>query len=186
MAVKIGYMRVSTVGQNLDRQEDIMAKLGVDQLFSEKLSGKNTDRPQLQAMLDFVRVGDTLVVESISRLARSTRDLLNIVDVLNQKKVSFVSQKEAFDTSTPQGKFVLTIFAGLAELERENILQRQKEGIEAAKVRGANFGRPKLQKPDGFDVVAAKVESGEITATEAMQKLGLKKTSFYKLLKTKE
>ena len=124
--MKVGYVRVSTAGQNTARQEVIMEQLGVEKVFIDKMSGKNTDRPQLKEMLAFVREGDTLVIESFSRLARSTKDLLEIVEELEKKNVKFVSQKENIDTSTPNGKFMLTLFAALAQLERETLLARQK------------------------------------------------------------
>ena len=130
----IAYIRVSTKEQNTGRQhEDFTAKgIVLNKVFEEKLSGKNTDRPQLQAMLAYLREGDTLYVESFSRFARSARDFLNIVNTLNEKGVSFVSLKENIDTTTPNGKFMLTVFAGLYELERDNILERQREGIDLA------------------------------------------------------
>ena len=116
---KIGYIRVSTEHQETARQQEIMDSYQVDRIFSEKLSGANADRPQLKAMLDYVREGDTLYVESISRLGRSTRDLLNIIDTLTDKGVTLVSHKENIDTDTPTGKFMLTVFAALSQLERE-------------------------------------------------------------------
>ena len=131
--MKVGYVRASTEDQNTIRQEKIMAELGVEKVYIEKVSGKSREgRPELEAMLNFVREGDVVVVESISRFARSTKDLLNLVEELAEKGVEFVSQKEAIDTQTPQGKFMLTVFGAMAELEREQILQRQKEGIAAA------------------------------------------------------
>jgi len=130
---KIGYIRVSTEHQEAARQQEIMGDYQVDRIFSEKLSGANTDRPQLKAMLDYVREGDTLFIESISRLGRSTKDLLNIIDALTEKGVSLISHKENIDTDTPAGKFMLTVFAALSQLEREQLKQRQREGIEIAK-----------------------------------------------------
>ena len=115
---KIGYIRVSTKHQETARQEAIMKQYQVERVFAEKMSGKNANRPELKAMLDYVREGDTLYIESISRLGRSTRDLLNIIDVLQRKGVTLVSSKENIDTNTPQGRFVLSIFAALSELER--------------------------------------------------------------------
>ena len=105
---KIGYIRVSTEHQETARQQEIMCSYQVDRIFSEKLSGANTDRPQLRAMLDYVREGDTLYIESISRLGRSTKDLLNIIDTLTDKGVTLISHKEKIDTDTPAGKFMLT------------------------------------------------------------------------------
>ena len=102
---KIGYIRVSTEHQETARQQEIMCSYQVDRIFSEKLSGANTDRPQLRAMLDYVREGDTLYIESISRLGRSTKDLLNIIDTLTDKGVTLISHKEKIDTDTPQGKY---------------------------------------------------------------------------------
>ena len=136
--MKIGYIRVSTAEQNTARQEVLMQELGVDMVFIDRASGKNAQRPELARMLEFVRKGDTVVVEAISRFARNTRDLLELVERLTAKGVEFVSRKEAIDTTTPSGKFMLTIFGAVAELEREYILQRQKEGIAIAKANGVN------------------------------------------------
>ena len=130
---KIGYIRVSTEYQETARQQKIMCDYQVDRIFSEKLLGASADRLQLKAMLDYVREGDTLYVESISRLGRSTKDLLNIIDTLKEKEVTLVSHKEKIDTDTPTGKFMLTVFAALSQLEREQLKFRQLEGIEIAK-----------------------------------------------------
>ena len=116
--MKIGYIRVSTAEQNTARQEVLMAELGVDMVFIDRASGKNAHRPELARMLEFIRQGDTVVVEAISRFARNTRDLLELVERLTAKGVEFVSRKEAIDTTTPSGKFMLTIFGAVAELER--------------------------------------------------------------------
>ena len=129
----IGYIRISTTDQNTARQEVLMKELGAEQVFIDRMSGKNTDRPELKRMMSFVREGDTVIVESISRFARNTKDLLELVERLTKKRVEFVSKKEAIDTSTPTGKFMLTVFGAVAELEREYILQRQREGIAIAK-----------------------------------------------------
>ena len=128
----IGYVRVSTEEQNPARQQALLRELGVDEIFLDKASGKNTDRPELKRMLAYVRKGDTVIVESISRFARNTRDLLELIEQLTAKEVEFVSKKEAIDTTTPTGKFMLTVFAAVAELERDYILQRQREGIALA------------------------------------------------------
>ena len=138
--MKIGYIRVSTQEQNTIRQEILMERLGVDELYIDRASGKNAQRPELQKMMEYVRRGDTVIVESISRFARNTRDLLELVERLAGKGVEFISQKEAIDTTTPTGKFMLTVFGAVAELEREYILQRQREGIAAAKSQGRYKG----------------------------------------------
>ena len=148
--MKIGYVRVSTEEQNTARQEIMLRELGVDELFIDKASGKNADRPELRRMMEYVRRGDTVIVESISRFARNTRDLLDLVERLTEKQVEFVSRKEAIDTTTPTGKFMLTVFAAVAELEREYILQRQREGIAIARTQGKYRGRPAKDYPN-FD-----------------------------------
>lgn len=180
--MKIGYVRVSTEEQNTARQEIMLRELGVDELFVDRASGKNADRPELNRMMNFVRRGDTVIVESISRFARNTRDLLDLVERLTEKQVEFVSRKEAIDTTTPTGKFMLTVFAAVAELEREYILQRQREGIAIAKAQGKYRGRPPKVYPD-FERIAARWQKGEITAVQAMKQLGMSKTRFYERVK---
>ena len=159
-----------------------MQKLGVDEVFIDKLSGKNTDRPELKRMLAYVRRGDTVIVESISRFARNTRDLLDLIETLSAKEVAFVSQKEAIDTTTPTGKFMLTVFGAVAELEREYILQRQREGIAVAKANGVYKGRKPIVRPN-FDAVVAQWRCGNITAVEAMRRLDMKPSTFYRKVK---
>ena len=113
-----------------------MEEQKVEKIFTDKASGKNTERENFKTMMAFIRVGDTVIVETISRIARNTRDLLTIVATLTEKDVEFVSLKESIDTTTPHGRFMLTVFGALAELERESILERQREGIEIAKDEG--------------------------------------------------
>ena len=146
--MKIEYIRVSTQEQNTMRQEVLMESLGVDEVYIDRMSGKNTNRPELQKMMEYVRKGDTVIVESISRFARNTRDLLELVEQLTAKGVEFVSRKEAIDTTTPTGKFMLTVFGAVAELEREYILQRQREGIAIAKEQGKYKGRRPIEAPE--------------------------------------
>lgn len=178
---KIGYIRVSSIGQETARQDQLMREMGVDKIFSEKLSGKTTDRSELQKMLQYVREDDILYVESISRLSRSIRDLLKIVDTLQNKGVKIVSCKESLDTGTPQGRFVLSIFAALAELEREQTLQRQKEGIEIAKAAGVYKGK-QFQRIDEeqFQKLYRKWQDKEITAAEFGRRTGLPPSSLYR------
>ena len=168
--MKIGYIRVSTQEQNTMRQEVLMQELGVDEVYIDRLSGKNTDRPELKKMMDYVRKGDTVIVESISRFARNTRDLLVLIEKLTEKGVEFVSRKEAIDTTTPTGKFMLTVFGAVAELEREYILQRHREGIAIAKAQGKYTGRKPIERSN-FDAVGKLWRAGTISAAEAMRRL---------------
>jgi len=179
LIMKIGYVRVSTTEQNTARQEIMMQELGVDEVFIDKLSGKNTDRPELKKMMEYVRKGDTVIVESISRFARNTRDLLELIEKLNEKGVEFVSKKESIDTTTPTGKFMLTIFGAVSELEREYLLQRQTEGIAIAKEQGRYKGRKKIEN-DKFEKVYTDWKAGSITAVRAMELLGMKRNTFYR------
>ena len=180
--MKIGYIRISTADQNTARQELLMEQLGVDEVYIDRISGKNTNRPELQKMMEYVRRGDTVIVESISRFARNTRDLLELVEQLSVKGVEFVSKKEAIDTTTPTGKFMLTVFGAVAELEREYILQRQREGIAIAKDNGIYKGRKPIQPPE-LEKVMVKWRRGEITAAEAMRQMGMSKSTFYRRAK---
>ena len=177
--MKIGYVRVSTKEQNTTRQEEIMKSLGVNKVYIDKMSGKDTKRPALQEMMNFVREGDSVVVESISRFARNTKDLLELTEQLNSKHVQFISQKENIDTNTPAGKFMLTIFGAVAELEREYIRQRQREGIEIAKQQKKYKGRPAKQL-DAFDEIYQQWKSGNITATFASMQLNISRSTFYR------
>ncbi len=182
--MRVGYVRCSTIEQNEARQLKMMEEQKVERIFIDKASGKNTDRQAFKEMMAFVRVGDTVIVESISRIARNTRDLLSIVSELTEKQVEFVSLKESIDTTTPQGRFMLTVFAALAELERENILERQREGIEIAKSEGKYTGRKPLDVDEAhFKKVCSRWRAGEITATAAMKEVGLKPNTFYRRVK---
>ena len=180
--MRVFYVRCSTIEQNEARQLKMAEEQNAEKVFVDKASGKNTNRAAFKEMMAFVRAGDTVVVESISRIARNTRDLLSIVSELTEKGVEFVSLKENIDTTTPQGRFMLTVFGALAELERENILERQREGIEIAKSEGKYKGR----KPIDYDeaqmkALCKKWRAGEITA--AMKELGLKPNTFYRRVK---
>ena len=177
--MKIGYVRVSTKEQNTARQEELMKLLEVDRVYIDKMSGKDMERPFLQEMMNFVREGDSVVVESISRFARNTKDLLELTEQLSNKHVQFISQKENIDTNTPAGKFMLTIFGAVAELEREYIRQRQREGIEIAKQQKKYKGRPAKQL-DTFDEIYQQWKSGNITATFASEQLNVSRSTFYR------
>ncbi len=183
--MKVAYERVSTTQQSTLRQEMMLQEHGIEKVFSEKVSGKDRNRPELEKMLSFVREGDIVLIESISRLARSTRDFLNILNELEQKHVTLVSLKEQIDTSTPTGRFLVSIFAALAQLEREQILTRQKEGIAAQKAKGIyTGGRPRVQVDQKqFDAVLGRWKAREITAVQAMKELGVSKATFYRMVK---
>ena len=177
--MKVGYIRISTKEQNTARQDELMKKLGVEKVYTDKVSGKNTERPELHKMLDFVREGDSLTVESISRFARNTRDLLDVTATLNAKGVQFISQKESIDTNTPTGKFMLAVFGALAELERDNILERQAEGIAIAKAEGRMKGRPK-KASDVFGDIYHDVQAGKLSASEGARQLGISRSTWYR------
>ena len=184
--MRLGYIRVSTIEQNEARQEVLMEKLGVERVFIDKQTGTNTNRPALKELMEFVREGDCVVVESISRFARSAKDLLILVDTLTKKKVNFVSQKENMDFSTPVGKAILGIFGSIYELEVSNLKVRQAEGIAIAKAEGKYLGRKPIEHPD-FAKVVKVWRNGDITAVEAMKRLGgMKPTTFYRKVKEYE
>ena len=185
--MRVGYVRCSTAEQNEARQLKMMEEQRVEKVFLDKASGKNADRKDFKAMMAFVRAGDTVIVESISRIARNTRDLLSIIATLTEKGVEFISLKESIDTTTPHGRFMLTVFGALAELERESILERQREGIEIAKAEGKYKGRqPVAVNEVRLRAVCARWRAGEITATTAMQEVGLKPNTFYRRAKELE
>lgn len=177
--MKVGYIRVSTAEQNEARQEVLMEQLGVEKVFMDKMSGKSKDRPQLQEMMRFVREGDVVIVESISRFARNTKDLLSLIDELEQKKVSFVSQKENIDTETPSGRFMLTVFAALSQLERETTLLRQSEGIAIAKQEGKYKGRKPIEIDEElFREQYLLWKAGKTQPKYICQKLGISYNTF--------
>lgn len=191
--MKVGYVRVSTKEQNTARQEILMEQLGVDKVYLEKVSGKNKNRPELKSMLEFVREGDTVVVESISRFARNTKDLLELIEVLQEKKVEFISQKEAIDTTTPTGKFMLTIFGAVSELERSYILQRQREGIDAMPIdsktgkkksskTGRVTGRPSMKYPKQWEKIYKQYVEKELNVKQICKLYDIPRSSFYVLV----
>lgn len=185
--MKIGYIRVSSDDQNLARQEKLMQDNGIEKIFRDVKSGKNTDRQGLKDLLLYAREGDTIVIESYSRLARSTSDLLKIVHILQEKKIVLYSCKENLDTSTPQGELMLTFFAGLYQFERQCLLQRQREGIEIAKKEGKYKGRKPISMSNtAFEPVYNIWKKGEITARKAMEMLQLKPGTFYRMVKEYE
>jgi DNA invertase Pin-like site-specific DNA recombinase len=180
--LKIGYLRISTKHQKMDRQHILMKESGVEKIFEEKVSGKDTiNRPVLEEMLNFVREGDVVYIESISRLGRSLKDLLEIMDKLNKKGVGLISLKEShINTTTASGGLVFQIFASMSEFERKIMEERKKEGIEASKLKGVRFGRPTIEKPKNWNDVMGRWKSGHISAVKVMEELGVKKSTFYR------
>lgn len=182
--MKIGYVRCSTSEQNESRQIKLLNDFGVEKIFSDKASGRNIQREGFTNMMSFIREGDIVVVESISRLARSVRDLLHTVDVFCNLGVEFISLKENIDTSTPSGKFMLTVFGACAELDLETKRQNQLEGIAIAKAEGRYKGRKRVEiNEKKFKSICKKWRAGEITATMAMMTLGVKPNTFYRRVK---
>lgn len=172
----IAYIRVSSEDQNTSRQEELFGSCNIDKYYMEKASGKNIkDRPELLKMMDYVREGDTVYVDSISRFGRSLQDLLDLINQLNDKGVQFRSLKEGdIDTTTPTGKLVFSIFASLAEFERETIRQRQAEGIAIAKAKGVYKGKARKKiDQDLFESLYARWQDGEIKKKYMTKKLGI-------------
>lgn len=181
--MNIAYVRVSTVEQNESRQIEGLRKYEIDKIFEEKVSAKDMNRPQLKAMLEFAREGDKIYIWDFSRLARSTKDLLEIVESIEKKGIVLISIKENLDTNTATGKLMLTMIGAINEFERANLLERQREGIFIAKQKGKFKGRKSIDYPKDWEVVYEKWRSREITANKAMEVLGLKRNTFYKLVK---
>ena len=182
--MKVGYVRVSTREQNEQRQIDALEKQGVEKLYIEKVSGKNmTDRPELNNMIDFVREGDTVYVHDFSRLARSTKDLLTIVETLNSKGVHLVSDKEHIDSSTATGRLMLSMVAAIYQFERENMLDRQAEGIQLAKAAGKYKGRkPVSIDSDLFKAQYDRYMNREINKVELAKVLKISRPTLDKLI----
>lgn len=181
----VGYVRVSTIEQNERRQLITMDKYNVEKVFSEKVSAKDTNREELNNMLEFVREGDTIVIHDFSRLARSTKDLLHIVELLENKKVNLISAKENIDSSTPTGKLMLTMIGAINEFERTNMLERQREGIAIAKAEGKYKGRKEV-KIDNFEEYYKRYLNREFNKTQLAKELGVSRPTLDKLIKEYE
>ena len=179
------YIRVSSKEQNTIRQE-VKAReynMPIECVYIEKVSGKNvTDRPVLTNLMAALKSGDKLIVDSISRFARNTKDLLELIDQLNGKGIIFVSLKESIDTTTSTGLFMLTVFGAVAQLERDYIKDRQMEGIAIAVTEGKYKGRKPIEVPRLWDKYYKMMNNGDISGIDVMKILGLKKTTFYKLI----
>lgn len=182
--MKIGYVRVSTVDQNEERQIEGLQKHGIDKWYMEKVSGKNADRPELQKMLAEAKEGDVIYVHDFSRLARSTKDLLEIVEDLNSRGIHVVSNKENIDTNTNSGKLMLTMFAAIYEFERTNMLERQAEGIEIAKREGKykKCGRKKKKPSDGYEDLIQQYVDGSITKVQLAVMLNVSRPTLNRIL----
>lgn len=179
----IAYIRVSTADQNESRQVEMMKAHSIDKTFTEKASGKNTERPELLAMIDYARHGDTVYIESFSRLARNTVDLLNLIDTMNSKGIKVISLKEGLDTSTPTGKLMLTMIGAIAEFERACMLERQREGIALAKEEGKYKGRQSKELPKDFDTIYAQYKNREITKVKMAELCNISRPVMDRLLK---
>ena len=184
--MNIAYIRVSTIEQNEERQIIALKKYNIDKWYIEKISAKNVNRPKLQEMLEFAREGDTIYIHDFSRLARSTADLLKIVEQLKIKNIHLISNKENIDTSTATGKLMITMIGAINEFERQNMLERQREGISLAKEKGLYKGRKEIERPENWDTIYRKWKSRELNGKQAMEQLGLKKSTFYRLIKEYE
>ena len=177
-----GYARVSTEAQNLDRQLDALRKYGVDHIYNEKLTGTKRDRPELVKMLDRITEGDTVVVESLSRLGRSTKDLIELTELFASRGVNFVSLKEAIDTSTPTGKLLFTLMSAIAQFERDVIADRTREGLNAARSRGRMGGRPRASS-EAVRKALKLYHTGKHSVKEIEDLTGVKKDTLYRSLK---
>lgn len=178
----LGYVRVSTVEQNEARQLETMKKYNVEKIFSEKISAKDTNRKMLQELLEFAREDDTIVIHDFSRLARSTKDLLNLVEQLERNKIKLISAKENIDTGTATGKLMLTMIAAINEFERANLLERQKEGIALAKAAGKYKGRKEVNIPN-FSEYYDRYLNREFTKVSLAKELDISRNTLDKLIK---
>ena len=185
--MNIAYIRVSSVDQNESRQIEKLKSYDIEKWFTEKVSAKDKNRPELLKMLDYVREGDTIYIHDFSRLARSTKDLLNIVETLQEKKINLVSNKENLDTNTPTGKLMLTMIAAINEFERQNLLERQRDGIAIAKENGKYNGRKAIEVEDKvFETEYQKYMAREITKTELAKRLNVSRPTLDKMIKERE
>ena len=175
------YARVSTSDQNLDRQLDALKKYGVDQIYNEKITGTKRDRPELNKLLDRMTSGDTVVIESLSRLGRSTKDLIELVELFESKNVNLVSLKESIDTSTPTGKLLFTLMSAIAQFERDCIAERTRDGLKAARARGRTGGRPKTNEEQVKRAVKL-YNAGQHSLKEIEELTGIKKDTLYRNL----
>ncbi len=176
-----GYARVSTEAQNLDRQLDALKKYGATQIYNEKMTGTKKDRPELAKLIDRMTEGDTVVIESLSRLGRSTKDLIELTELFQSKGVHLVSLKENIDTSTSTGKLLFTLMSAIAQFERDTIADRTCEGLRAARARGRMGGRPKTDS-DAVKKAVKLYRTGQYSIKEIEELTGVKKSTLYRNL----
>lgn len=182
----IGYARVSTAGQNIDSQCDSLRQAGCERIYSEKISGVKAQRPELERMLDALREGDTVVITELTRLGRSTKDLLSIIEKIHACGASIRSLRETWlDTTTPHGNLLLTIFAGLSQFERDLTLQRTKEGLAAARARGRKGGRPKVNG-DNLTTALKMYDSKAHTIAEITKTTGISRATLYRAIQDRK
>ena len=184
--MNIGYVRVSTVEQNEARQLESLKGYDIDKWYTEKVSGKDLNRPKLQEMLDFVREGDTIYIHDFSRISRSVKDLLSLIDTLEAKKVHLVSVKENLDTSTPAGRLMLTMIGAINEFERANLLERQREGIAIAKAKGKYKGRKAIEIDKSFIDGYQRYLARKINKSQLAKELGISRPTLDKLIEQYE
>ena len=180
--MNIAYIRVSTIDQNEARQVENLSKYNIDKWFTEKVSAKDTNRPELRKMIDFAREGDTIYIHDFSRIARSTKDLLDIVEQLTSKGINLVSTKESIDTTTPTGKLMLTMIGAINEFERLNLLERQREGIAIAVREGRYKGRKEISVSD-IGKHFNRYMSREINKVQLAHELSISRPTLDKLFK---
>lgn len=178
-----GYARVSTEQQNLDRQLDALKKYGCDLIFNEKMTGTKKERPELSKMIDRMTEGDTVVIESLSRLGRSTKDLIELTELFQGKGVHLVSLKEAIDTSTSIGKLLFTLMSAIAQFERDVIADRTREGLRSARARGRTGGRPKVDA-DAVKKAIKLYNTGQYSVKEIEELTGVKKSTLYRNIRS--
>lgn len=183
--MKIGYARVSTQDQSLDLQLDALNETGCGRIFQEKVSGMKDDRKQLNELLQFARTGDVLVVYKLDRLGRSTRKLLELVDMLEQRGIELISLRDSIDTTTAMGKAMFRMLAVLSEMERDLISERTRAGLASARLRGRSGGRPKKNQKT-VDQAVKLYEGKQHTVAEITELTGVSKTTLYRELNKKK
>jgi len=177
-----GYARVSTEAQNLNRQLDALEKYGVDMIYNEKMTGTKKNRPELTKLLDRITEGDTVIVESLSWLGRSTKDLIELTEIFQGKGVNLVSLKESIDTNSPTGKLLFTLMSAIAQFERDVIADRTREGLASARARGRSGGRPKADAEQVRKAIKL-YKTGQYSVKEIEELTGIKKSTLYRNLR---